>query len=392
MTVSILTAPALASGNMLLPEDVSGVNPQIAHPGGTLANANLPQQLLRAVGTLNSYRPTPTQISTPLPTLVPANPHPTETANPNPTPPAPGGNPTATPLPPAPTQPSAPTATPHGKKPTPPAPTPGPTSINPTPTATINPHKRGLAPAMNGQPASMIASPLPPFLQAVQAFFSQLLHLGQSGLPPASRQPSPTTDPLVIGFYVNGDDNADTSLQQNIQNLDRLMPVWLHLADANGTVADDNLAKENDVLDLIRQLRPNLPVVPLVNSYNPQTGQWNSQVLGQMLNNPAARDQTIQYLLQFVQNNHLAGISIDFEDAPLDSQKGLQAFMQSLYARFHPLNLEVTQVIPLANPSFDLQVYSQTADYLVLVGYDEHWSTAKPGPVASQGWLKTGLD
>jgi len=198
-------------------------------------------------------------------------------------------------------------------------------------------------------------------------------------------------DSLVIGFYVNWDENADNSLQQNIQHLNRFMPEWIHLVDANGTIADDNLVKENQVLSYIQQQRPDLQIIPLINSFDPQTGQWNSQQLGQMLNNPNARDRTIQNLLQFVQKNHLAGISIDFEDAPPDSQQGLQAFMQELYARFHPFGLEVALSIPLANAAFDGPTYAQSCDYLILVAYDEHWISGKPGPVASQAWFQSGL-
>jgi len=169
------------------------------------------------------------------------------------------------------------------------------------------------------------------------------------------------------------------------------MPEWLHLADATGAITDDNVAKENQVLGLISQRRPDLPVIPLINSYDPQSGQWNSLLLGQMLKNPSAREQTIENLLRYVQSNHLAGISIDFEDAPPESQPGLQAFMQALYARFHPLQLEVAQVIPLVSPAFDTRLLAESSDYLILAAYDEHWSGGSPGPVASQNWFQAGL-
>lgn len=87
-----------------------------------------------------------------------------------------------------------------------------------------------------------------------------------------------------------------------------------------------------------------------------------------MLKNPAARDRTIQNLLQFVQKNHLAGISIDFEDAPPDSQPGLQVFMQDLYARFHPLGLEVAQAVSMVDAAIDGPAYVKLCHYGVAVG------------------------
>ena len=43
--------------------------------------------------------------------------------------------------------------------------------------------------------------------------------------------PTPAHRTELTGFFVNWDDTSFTSLKENVQSLDRLMPEWLHLTD-----------------------------------------------------------------------------------------------------------------------------------------------------------------
>ena len=98
--------------------------------------------------------------------------------------------------------------------------------------------------------------------------------------PTPTPTPLPTFAPLppaapnnteVVGFYVDWDDNSFTSLKQNLLHIDKLIPEWLHLTDASGTVAPDDLVKQQEALDFIHQNRPDLPIIPLINNYNNDT-------------------------------------------------------------------------------------------------------------------------
>ena len=215
---------------------------------------------------------------------------------------------------------------------------------------------------------------------------------------------TPTFSPLplntsaqtqAIGFYVNWDDNSFTSLKQNINSIDKLIPEWLHLADANGNIIEDDPAKQQEVLNYIHQTRPGLPIMPLINNFDKNIQDWQGNALGQMLSNPVARAKTIQALLDYVQSNHFSGLSIDFENIPSQSQSQMTLFMSELYSRFHPLGLEVSQSVPADDDSYDYRKFAQYSDFLILMVYDEHWSSGDPGPIASQQWfaniLKTRL-
>lgn len=73
------------------------------------------------------------------------------------------------------------------------------------------------------------------------------------------KSPANNGKPLAIGFYVNWDDSSYTSLKENINSLDWLVPEWIRLSDD----AANPLALDIDrkALDLIEQQKPGLPVL-----------------------------------------------------------------------------------------------------------------------------------
>jgi cellulose synthase/poly-beta-1,6-N-acetylglucosamine synthase-like glycosyltransferase/peptidoglycan/xylan/chitin deacetylase (PgdA/CDA1 family)/spore germination protein YaaH len=195
----------------------------------------------------------------------------------------------------------------------------------------------------------------------------------------------------LLGFYVNWDDTSLTSLKHNLARLDKLVPEWLHLASADGTVSIDDSAKQAQVLAYLRAHRPDLPITPLVNNFNAGGMAWEGTKLAAMLTNPATRTRVIQQILQFVRDNRLAGVNVDFENVPTSARAALKIFMYELYTQFHALGLEVSQSVPLDDPGFDYRGLAQWNDYLILMAYDEHWSSSKAGPIASQGWYTAAL-
>jgi len=210
-----------------------------------------------------------------------------------------------------------------------------------------------------------------------------------AGVDPVGAAPRGKSE--LIGFYVNWDKNSLNSLEKNLSRLDRLIPEWLHLTQADGTIDVDDRNKQAAVIQYIRRHRPNLRINPLINNFNVRTEEWDGRNLGKMIESPAARRRTVQNLLAFVRSYGFAGICIDFENVGPESRPELREFMRELYDRFHSRGLEVSQAVPLADPSFDYQEAGRFCDYLILMAYDEHGSTGRPGPVASQQWYSDGL-
>ncbi|XGB41340.1 MAG: glycosyltransferase [Nodosilinea sp. LVE1205-7] len=195
-----------------------------------------------------------------------------------------------------------------------------------------------------------------------------------------------------IGFYVNWDSNSFNSLQENINQLDKLIPEWLHLSTTDGDIIINDLNRQNKTLTYIHSSRPDLKIIPLINNFDHQNHSFDGFRLAQLLANSIAREKLINNLLSFVRDNNFAGIHIDFEDLPSNSQSNLLIFMGELYRAFHPLGLEVSQSVPLDNQDLDYSGLSDVNDFLVLMAYDEHSSISKPGPIASQEWYVDRLE
>ncbi len=238
-----------------------------------------------------------------------------------------------------------------------------------------------LDPIYRGAPKNPTTTTLPATLAV-----SQNLTFPASGTEPIAR-------PKALGFYVNWDDNSFSSLKDNIQNMDELVPEWLHLGDAAAPIIIDDQAAQDKAVSYIKQVRPTLPIVPLINNYNNDTQDWDAGRLTAALVTPAARTTLISSLLNFVNQNNFSGVSIDFENIPPEQQANLTLFMQELYAKFHPLKLEVSQSIPLEDDSFSAKELSKYCDFLILMAYDEHaiYDTMQ-GPIASQNWITSSLN
>ena len=135
-----------------------------------------------------------------------------------------------------------------------------------------------------------------------------------------------TYDPLRAAFYVSWDPTSLAALQQHFRDIDLLIPERLHSITASGRLdveADPKLAAW---LQTLQQQNPpiKIPTMPLLN--NSDGTNWLTDEMAAMLKDPAARqhlsDQAVQYLAQ----NHYAGMVVDFEEIPEKSQKDFSRF------------------------------------------------------------------
>ena len=189
---------------------------------------------------------------------------------------------------------------------------------------------------------------------------------------------------LSIGFFVNWDDSSMSSLKQNLDGLDMVISEWLHLADNNGSLREDDPNRQVQATEYIRLRRPDFPIIPLVNNWNGK--EWEGEKLSRMLADPAARKRTIDQLLSYVERQHFAGVSIDFENIAPKAQGNFQRFVTELYAVLKPRGLSLSVNVPADDPAVNYRNLSREVDYLILMVYDEHWATGSPGPIASLSW------
>lgn len=194
-------------------------------------------------------------------------------------------------------------------------------------------------------------------------------------------------DPLSIGFYVNWDDSSYTSLKQNISKLDWVVPEWIRLSgDPDSPLVLDI---DDNAMSLIRQEKPEMAVLPLLQNYRNE--QWNSDILIKSISSEDSRRKLINSVLDTIAKNGFGGLTIDIEEVPASSQTNLFVFMGELHDEFRQRNLILAQAVPFDNSDWNYKAYANVTDYLMLMAYDQHWSTGKPGPVAAQDWFESVL-
>lgn len=212
-------------------------------------------------------------------------------------------------------------------------------------------------------------------------------------LPPPATTPLPAkfgNRPLSIGFYVTWDESSYASLKRNLDHLDWVVPQWVHILDPQDGSNAIHSELDAPALNLIRQQRPQISILPMVQNLDDEI--WESDVLAHAVADEGSRQKLINELTQFVDQNKFAGVCIDFEEPTIETQPNLLRFMQELHAAFQPRGWTVLQAVPFDDPGWNYREYAAATDYLILMAYDEHWSTGPElGSVASQDWYERNL-
>ena len=223
--------------------------------------------------------------------------------------------------------------------------------------------------------------------------------------PAANAQAGTSGEGLRAAFYVEWDAGSFSSLKEYYPQIDIVFPEWLHVLSADGKM--QGVTSENKFFDVVQNGRVHSPdnrgvlpflraananteVIPLVNNVHPITNQWLESV-GDFLNDPAARAYFRQQADALMESDRYRGLSIDFEEIPLNAQPGYRAFVKELYDDFHPRGLKVYLNVPVDDKDFDYKFLAAHSDGLILMDYDEHQITSDSGPVASQDWFNRNL-
>jgi peptidoglycan-N-acetylglucosamine deacetylase len=214
---------------------------------------------------------------------------------------------------------------------------------------------------------------------------------------------------LRAAFYQN-DEPSYSSLKQHIHQIDMLFPDWLHVTAANGDligatpefpirlfkVVDKQgvhgIDPENRVSRLITAAREDMEVFPMLNDYDPATGDWNGDAIGKLLEDPAARDRLHIQLDKFLAANPgYHGICLDFEQVPAKDRKLYAEWIAELYQDFHAKNLRLYVNVEIGNKDWFLKTLAANTDGVILMNYDQHEDSSSPGPIAAESWFDANL-
>ncbi len=213
-----------------------------------------------------------------------------------------------------------------------------------------------------------------------------------------------TEEGIRAAYYVNWDAASFVSLKEYYPQIDLLFPEWAHVVTPDGKLqgADETnrlfpiiqhgavSPVDNRVMPFLRSEKANVDVFPLINNYDPAHREWLAGV-GEFLEDPAARANFRDQLLQFLASDRYKGATIDFEEIPAKAQPGFRALIAEVGQALHARGLKLYVNVPVDNEDFDFRALAAASDGLILMNYDQHHPDSAPGPLAGQDWFTDNL-
>ena len=193
---------------------------------------------------------------------------------------------------------------------------------------------------------------------------------------------------VCLGWHLvesRGGSESAANVLSSVKGINVISPTWFKLKDAEGNVSD--IASE----DYVKYCRnQGVEVWALVSDFESEE-YYGKEVLTRTSSRQYLENQLIAKALSY----NLDGINIDFEKIQADFADDFIQFIRELAIKCHKngISLSVDSYMPASwNTHLQFEEQALFADYVVLMGYDEHWDGSEPGSVSSLGWVKSGVE
>lgn len=187
--------------------------------------------------------------------------------------------------------------------------------------------------------------------------------------------------------YSNQSDESVSAIK-DLPGIDVICPTWFSVSDGKGSMIDrgraDYVKKYNDLgIDVWGYL----------------DNSFKSDITTEFLSKSSIRDKIIDKTLALTKQYGLKGINIDFENTKIDDRDAITQFVRELTGVFHSndllVSVDVTPQISsnVVNEPYDRRELAKIVDYIMLMTYDQHWSSSdKAGSVAEYSWVEGNIN
>ena len=169
----------------------------------------------------------------------------------------------------------------------------------------------------------------------------------------------------------------------NMTGVNVISPTWFYLLDTSGNIANISSA------DYVAQAHEKgLKVWGLIDNFTQEVSTTET------LSNTAARQNIISQLIQAATSLGMDGINVDFESLSEDVGIHFLEFLRELSIECHKNNLVLSVDNPVPEDftsHYDRAEQGRVVDYVIIMGYDEHYVGSEAGSVASLPWVEQGI-
>lgn len=174
-----------------------------------------------------------------------------------------------------------------------------------------------------------------------------------------------------------------SDVTQNMTGVNVISPTWFSIADNSGNIT--NIASGEYVMQAHEK---GLKVWGLVDDFSENISTTT------VLSSTSARQNLEGQLIAGALKTGLDGINVDFESLSEDVGIHFLQFLRELSIQCHENNL----VLSVDNPvpenftsHYDRAEQGKVTDYVIIMGYDEHYVGSEAGSVASLPWVEQGV-
>lgn len=192
---------------------------------------------------------------------------------------------------------------------------------------------------------------------------------------------------ITMGWKYNGSSQSYAQ-QLNHSNLNVVSPRWYTLTNSGKFVS---IATDTKYLQDAHS--KGKKVWPLIGN------KFDPALTDLVLNNAANRQKLVSALKNSLIQTKSDGINVDFENIDPKNKQDFVLFITELKKALQPngitVSVDVTRenIDPFWSGSLDRKELGKVADYIVMMGYDEHWGGSPvAGSVASMPWVKKGVE
>ncbi len=197
-----------------------------------------------------------------------------------------------------------------------------------------------------------------------------------------------------LGFHSIGAVEGNSTLEAMLseaKGINVIAPTWFSLMDNEGNLRNFGIGEYVE-----KAHARGLFVWGVVDNFNYKYETGADIDTLAVLSATSKRQFLVQQLLGAAQTLGLDGINVDFEALGEDCGVHYVQFLRelSVQCRAAGLVLSVDNYVPFNfNNYYRLDIQGEILDYVIIMGYDEHWHGSKdPGSVASIGYVSEGLD
>ena len=195
-----------------------------------------------------------------------------------------------------------------------------------------------------------------------------------------------------LGFHQVTRQEANSTLESYAgvtKDMNVIVPTWFNVVSSDGTynslASKDYVEKAHDMGLKVWAMVENVSTEESVKNLNTKT----------LMSSTSTRKKLIANLMQEAETYGFDGFNLDFESLKAEAGPHYVQFIRelSVSCRQKGLVLSVDNYVPSSYTAFyNRREQGIVADYVIVMGYDEHYAGGEAGTVSSISYVKDGIE